>query len=76
LKIDHLKDGQDILNEINLHSTTNFPVAIELGEKFEYKIPIIGLRRNFNEVGVKKIKSNATDTLEKQHYSNWFSIQE
>lgn len=74
LKVDVLKDGKDIFNVIDMCSQTNFPLSIEPGEKYEYKMRLEDLKKSFNEHGISKVRAILTDTLEKQYYSEWTSI--
>jgi hypothetical protein len=66
-------DDKDLFHALVM-GPTNFPFAIEPGEKFEYKIPMASIIENLKNKGAKKIRFRVVDTHSRTYYSNWRSI--
>lgn len=74
IKVDTKVKGKDIFSVISLVDKTNFPLALEPGEKYEYKMPIEAINEEFKNKGIKKVRSIIQDTHNKTYKSNWFKI--
>lgn len=73
VKVSPLVDGQDTLSVIVFNSP-NFPLGLDPGEKFEYKIPTEALDENLKSKGVRRVKCRVDDTHGSSYYSTWFNI--
>lgn len=67
-------DGKSNFSFINFEDRTKYPFALEPGEKFEYKMLLDGIDKNFKKKGTTKLKSVVSDTHNKVYYSKWFKL--
>jgi hypothetical protein len=76
IKVDLKIKGKDVFSIINFDDQANFPITLEPGQKYEYKMPIATVNDSFRAVGVTKVRSIVRDTHSKSYLSKWFAIVE
>ena len=68
-------NGENLYDVLDVNIKEKYPVAIEPGEKHEYKVPFESIDEYLIKQSVQKIKTLIIDTYGKTYRSNWFVLK-